>query len=241
MHKQELDKVYEGFHNSNLEQSRDRLIRGKTYRDLSTVWVTPIPQDPPMVPAKVVFQSWMNLMTPMNQMVYKLPVVGMEVGDAYNRAVEVIQENPQLSRAKYMLTVEWDNLPAPDALLKLYESIEKFDVVGGLYWTKGDCGQPMIYGNPDEHPHNFVPQLPQPDTIQRCNGLGMGFTLFRLSMFKKLPKPWFKTLQEYDGSGARAATQDLYFFQNASKEGYKFACDTRVKVGHLDVTTGEVW
>jgi hypothetical protein len=100
----------------------------------------------------------------------------------------------------------------------------------------------MIYGDPKVMPRNFIPQVPVPDSIQACNGLGMGFTLFKLSMFRKVPKPWFKTLQEYDpANGARAATQDLYFFQNAAIEGYKFACDNRVKVGHLDVRSGEVW
>jgi len=241
-HQQELDSIFAGFHNSNLEASRARLVRGSTYENLSTVWVTPIPEDPPMVPAKVVFQSWLNLMMPMNQLVFRLPVVGMEVGDAYNQAVEIILAHPQLSRARYMLTVEWDNLPPPDGLLKLYESMKKFDVVGGLYWTKGELGQPMIYGDPKVMPRNFIPQLPLPDSLQPCNGLGMGFTLFKLAIFKNLAKPWFKTLQEFDPQqGAKAATQDLYFFQNAAKEGYKFACDTRVKVGHLDVTSGQVW
>ena len=35
----------------------------------------------------------------------------------------------------------------------------------------------MCYGNPAEMPLNFVPQIPQPDQITPCNGLGMGFTL----------------------------------------------------------------
>jgi hypothetical protein len=60
-HKQELDSIYQGIHNADLERSRARLVRGQTYQNLSTVWVTHIPEDPPMIPAKVVFQSWMNL------------------------------------------------------------------------------------------------------------------------------------------------------------------------------------
>ena len=37
-----------------------------------------------------------------------------------------------------MLTLEDDNLPPPDGLLRLYESIEAgpYDAVGGLYWTR---------------------------------------------------------------------------------------------------------
>lgn len=239
-HRSNLDKVFEGFHNSDLERSRSRLLSGKTYQNLSTVWVTPIPGK--MIPAKVVFESWLNLMMPMNQMVFRLPVMGMEVGDAYNHAVETILAHPQLSKFKYMLTVEHDNMPPPDGLLKLYESIGKFDAVSGLYWTKGELGQPMIYGDPREMPKSFAPQVPIPNALQECNGLGMGFTLFKLSMFSKVPKPWFKTLQEYSTSeGMKGATQDLFFFNNAAREGFRFACDTRIKVGHMDPESGMVW
>ena len=102
----------------------------------------------------------------------------------------------------------------------------------------------MIYGNPTEMPKSFIPQVPVPDTVQECNGLGMGFNLFRLKMFKdsKLPKPYFKTLVEHTpGIGTKMFTQDLYFYTNAGQLGYKFACDTRVKVGHFSSEEDIVW
>ena len=92
--------------------------------------------------------------------------------------------------------------------------------------------------------YGFIPQIPQADTITPCNGLGMGFNLFKIDMFKdpKIPNPWFQTLQEHiPGIGSRVYTQDLFFFENAGKAGYKFACDTRIKVGHLDPSTDVVW
>ena len=117
--------------------------------------------------------------------------------------------------------MEDDNIPPPDGLIKLYESIGKYDVVSGLYWTKGEAGQPMIYGNPMEVPLSFRPQAPIPDAVQEACGLGMGFNLFKLDMFrdKKLRKPWFKTLQKYDpqGGGSACYTQDLYFYEDARK------------------------
>ena len=42
-------------------------------------------------------------------------------------------------------------------------------------------------------------------------------------------------VQEWTPSGARAFTQDLWFFEQAGAVGLKFACDTRVKVGHYDM------
>lgn len=233
-----MAKSQAGVHNDNAMQSNTRLMRGRTYQDLSTICIIPTRG---IVSVRVV-QSWFNLMAPMNQRFYRMFVQGDEVGAAYNNAIEAILADKTLSTWRYILTMEEDNAPPPDGLLKLYESMDKYSVVAGLYWTKGEGGQPMIYGNPAEMPKNFVPQLPQPDTIQHCNGLGMGFNLFRLDMFKKLEKPWFKTLQEYTpGVGIRSYTQDLYFYERAAMHGHKFACDTRVRVGHYDASTDTMW
>ncbi len=228
-----------GVHNADLERAQARLKKGKQYRDLSTICVVPTRG---MIPARVV-ESWMGLMTPMNNAFFRIFVSGMEVGDAYNAAVETILGHEQLSKFKYLLTLEEDNMPPPDGLLRLYESIDEYAAVGGLYWTKGEGGQPMIYGDPKAM-LTFQPQLVRAESVQECNGLGMGFTLFDMDIFrdKKIPNPWFKTVQEYDPqTGAAVGTQDLYFFANARKAGYRVACDTRVKVGHLSVAEGVVW
>lgn len=229
-----------GIHNQDLKKSQSRLTKGQSYKDLSTIIIVPSRGS---MPTKVV-QSWMNLMMPMNQKTFRMFMLGMEVGEAYNQAIEYILSNPELSTWKYICTIEDDNMPPPDGLIKLYEGIQEYDVVGGLYWTKGEGGQPMIYGNPKEIPLSFRPQMPQIETLQPACGLGMGFNLFKLEIFKnkQLSKPWFKTEQSYkEGIGARSYTQDLYFYENAGKLGYKFACDTRIKVGHYDVNQDLVW
>lgn len=226
-----------GFHNADTEASVARLKKGKQYRDLSTVCVVPTRG---VIAARVV-ESWMGLMTPMNNAFVRVFVQGAEVGDAYNSAVEMILA--QLPQFKYMLTLEEDNIPPPDGLLKLYESMDEYAAVGGLYWTKGEAGQPMIYGDPKAL-LGFQPQIPVVDQVQECNGLGMGFTLFNMDLFRdeKIPKPWFKTVQEWSPEkGGAAGTQDLHFFGNARRAGYRVASDNRVKVGHYDLTNDQIW
>ena len=229
-----------GVHNKDLDSSVDRLEKSKSYRDLSTIIICPTRGQ---IPARVV-QSWMGLMRPMNQKVIgPLFAIGMEVGQAYNSMVEMILNNPDLRNWKYILTIEEDNAPPADGLLKLYESMDKYDVVQGLYWTKGEGGQPMAYGDPKVMPKSFIPQKPIADTVMEVNGLGMGFNLFKLDIFKNpnLPKPWFKTVQEVTQAGARAYTQDLYFFEGAAKCGYRYAVDCRVKVGHYSYEQDIMW
>lgn len=236
---------WKGFHNSD-PGALARLDRSRTYKDLSTICVVPTRG---MIHAKVV-QCWMGMMAPMNQKFLRMFVIGMEVGAAYSSAVDTILAHPDLSKWQYILTLEDDNMPPPDGLLRLYESIEgqvdgkRYDAVGGIYWTKGAGGQPMIYGDPHIMPRNFIPQRPVPESVQPCNGLGMGFTLFRLAMFRdpRIPHPWFRTVQEFTPYvGAKAFTQDLWFFDQAGSVGHKFACDTRVKVGHHELDTDRVW
>ena len=229
-----------GIHNAG--DYTARLEKEKTYRDLSTVIVCPTRG---MIPARIV-QSWQGMIRPMNQKVIgPIFMEGMEVGEAYNQVIKMILENPDLSKFKFILTIEEDNAPPLDGLMKLYESIDDYDAVGGLYWTKGEGGQPMCYGDPKVMPMNFIPQIPTPNTIVSCNGLGMGFTLFRINMLKDARFEygnWFKTKQEVAGDGSvQAYTQDLWFFQKARELGYKFACDARVRVGHYDASNKVMW
>lgn len=220
----------------------ERLDNEKTYKDLSTVIICPTRG---MIPSRVV-ANW-QFMRPMNQKVIgPIFLERMEVGEAYNQGIKMILENPELSKFKYLMTIEEDNYPQfPDGLMKLYENMDKYDCIGGLYWTKGDNGQPMCYGDPSVTPLNFIPRNPVPNTLTPCNGLGMGFNLWRLEMFKDERfeyGKWFKTEQSFEpGVGAKAYTQDLYFFEKAVGLGYKFACDARVPVIHWDEANQKAW
>lgn len=227
-----------GMHNMNPETMR-RLEQGRAYKDLSTICIVPTRG---VITAKVV-QSWMGLIPAMNQKFTRIFAIGLEVGEAYSQTIMNILHHPELSKWKYILTLEEDNMPPPDGLLKLYENIENYAVLGSLYWTKGEGGQPMIYGEGKDGDLHFRPQPPIKD-IQECDGLGMGFTLFQMELFKdpRIEPPWFRTLNDFiPGQGARLMTQDLYFFEKIRKLGYKVACDTRVKVGHYDVGADIVW
>lgn len=220
---------YEGRHNTPTRY--EEWSKLGLYKNLSTIWITPTRGS---MGTRVAF-SWMNVQGGFNQQLVKVMAVGYEVGEAYNKMLVQILSTPSLAKFNYILCVEEDNMPPWNGLHLLYESIQGYDGVGGLYWTKGEAGVPMIWGDPKE-PETFVPQAPLKDTVQECNGLGMGFTLFRLDIFKD-PRfefgKWFVT-----GDGK---TQDLYFCLNAKRMGYRFAVDTRCKVGHFCNLTDVVW
>lgn len=250
-----LSDYTQGKNNVNLEETISRLEKGAAYKDLSTVIIIPsldVTVDTsdlknPKVKGAIhpkVAASWMSMYNPPNQKVCRLFAVGMEVGEAYSRCIENVLAHPELSKYKYILTVETDNLPNPDSFIKLLSQMEdhpEYACIGGLYFTKGEGGCAQIWGDPNSHPLNFRPQLPDlAGGLVECNGTGMGFNLFRMEMFKdeRLRKPWFKTTSSMEEG---IYTQDLYAWTDFKKHGYRAAIDCSVKVGHIDVGSGEVF
>jgi len=228
-----------GRHNENFDASAGRIMQGGTWKKQRIVVLLPASDE---ISSRVSLSLWC-LIFPPNQPVHRMLCLGMEVGDAYSSGIANVLGHPDLSQWEFLLTVEHDNMPPMDGVLNLIESMEKhpeFDAISGLYWTKGHGGVPQIWGDPKDPVLNFRPQPPQPDTVQECCGIGMGFALWKLSIFKdeKLRKPWFKTIASAkEGVG----TQDLYAWNDLRKHGYRCAVDTRVKVGHYDRSDGTVW
>lgn len=231
-----------------LGYERVELIPRSTYRENSTIIVAPTRG---AIHARVV-QAWQSLMAPMNAKKAFFLVSGAEVGDAYTSTIQGILGNPDLSSWHYVLTLEDDVLPPPDAHIRLLEAIENgpYDAVSGIYWTKGDYQMPMAYGDPkrfaetgvlDFRPLDIADQLKAGEIVP-VNGIAMGCSLYRMSIFRDIEPPHFVTVSDWDpGKGARAFTQDLHFCEKAVRAGKKFAVDMRVKCGHLDVQTGIVY
>ena len=133
-----------GKHNSDLDATVNRLVTEGAYKDLSTIVIIPALGS---VPTKAV-SAWWNLYFPPNQKVVKIFAMGMEVGEAYSQCIESILAHPELAKFKYIVTIEHDNIPAPDGVVKLLQAMEnnpQYAGIGGLYYTKGVGGVPQIW------------------------------------------------------------------------------------------------
>ena len=223
-------------------------IPGSTYRDQSTFIIMPSREE--LLHHRVTAALY-GMIAPMNQKRGIVIVTGHEVGVAYNTAVQNVLSDPELSRWRYIMTIETDNLVPADAHKRLLETIEagQWDAVGGLYFTKGDINMPMAYGDPArfestgelEFTPRSVGDAVAAGQVMAVNGVAMGCTLWRLSLFKDIPPPWFVTVDDIVDGKPQGFTQDLYFCKRARMAGRRFAVDCRVKVGHLDLKTGEVY
>ncbi len=235
-----------GHHAQNMPETVARLTRGGSWKHQRIIVVIPAAN---LVPARCVL-SWWNLAFPPNNGVVKIIALGEEVGEAYSNAIEGILAHPDLSKWEYLLTIEMDNAPPADGVIKLVDRMEahpEFAWISGLYFTKGfgsprsdgtgtvggGCAQ--IWGDIRDPAPNYRPMPPDPNGgLIECYGTGQGFALYRLAMFKdeRLSKPWFKTKRGLNGEGI--GTQDLVMAADARKHGYRCAVDCSVKVGHLD-------
>jgi hypothetical protein len=236
-----------GYNNEHMPETHARLTRGGSWKRQRVIVILPAAD---MVATKCVL-SWWNLAFPPNNGVVKIAALGQEVGEAYSNAIEGILNHAELSTWEYILTIESDNAPPADGLIKLLERMEdhpEFAWISGCYFTKGFAAQRtdgtgtsgggvcQIWGDIRDPLQNFRPMPPDPNGgLVECYGTGQGFSLYRLAMFKdpKLKRPWFRTLNGKDGQGI--GTQDLTFAADARKHGYRCAVDCSVKVGHYDL------
>jgi hypothetical protein len=223
---------FAGVHNQNPYSTRARLIKGATWKKQRVIVIIPAGET---IAAKVALSHW-NLAFPPNNGVLRILAQGLEVGEAYSMAIENVLAHPDLSQWEYLLTIEHDNAPPCDGVIRLIERMEahpEFAAISGAYFTKGEGGVLQAWGDPTDPVVNYRPQLPVAGALVECCGLGQGFCLYRLSMFKdaRLRRPWFKTVAGKEGVG----TQDLFFWSDARKHGYRCAVDCSVLVGHYDL------
>jgi hypothetical protein len=243
-----IENVHTALEDHGVGFTRVMTHQGSSYKDVSTIVI--VPSREPTFHFKVV-QSWQNLIAPMNQKRAFIFAINDEVGVAYTNTIKAILADPELSKWKYVMTLESDNIQPPDAHVRLIETIEagKYDGVSGLYWTKGEVNMPMAYGDPDEYlrtgrldfkPRDVRVALTQ-GQVMEVNGIAMGCSLYRLDVFRDVEPPWFVTVADVVDGVPQGFTQDLYFCKNAKQKGKRFAVDMRVRVGHLDLASGIVY
>ena len=234
---------FQGRLGESANESVARFDRASEWKKSRVISITPAAED---IPVKVALTHW-NLVFPPNQNCVRVAAQGMEVGKAYDNTIKAVLAHPAFTDFEFILTIEHDNTPPHDGLLKLIDAMHAHPVlscISGLYFIKGLGGYPQIWGDPSDKELNFRPQRPDlSGNLVECQGTGMGFALWRTSMFKemlkneKLEGRLFETVEGTLGM----ATQDLSFWTKARPLGYRCAVHCGVKVGHYEKETDTVW
>lgn len=167
-------------------------------------------------------------------------VYGKEIGYARNKLAKAALERG----CKYLFFLGDDVVAPPHSLRQLIyrmENTPEIDVVGGVYVAKADPAAPLVFkGNGQGSYWDW-----KIGEFFECTGLGMDCTLIRTDVLKKIPEPWFLTVDTDSFVDAKPAaeswTEDLYFCKKVTDIGGKIYCDAAIICEHHDVYTQKAW
>lgn len=166
------------------------------------------------------FASYMNLVKPSHVLITDNTI---PLDEARNGLVSTfLVKRPH---SEYLLFWDYDCLPKPDALFRLWNNQE--DICSGLYFQKGPPFYPLmsVRGRIPGGDEGFVYLLDwEPGKKYYVHGIGLGFVLIKRRVFEKIDYPWFR----FD-----IFSEDYYFCEKVRKAGFKIAVDTGVVVKHL--------
>lgn len=161
--------------------------------------------------------------------------VQVKVFNSFDRPVDenynnIVQEAIN-DKADYLVTVEDDTFPQPDAIVKLYELLKQnpMSAVGAWYPKKEESRQGVHIILKDGE----RTQLKADGGIHEVYTMAMGCSIYPVKMFTEIPYPWFKT--------TAILSQDSFFSQLAREKGYKLLVDTSVKCKHICRITGKIF
>ncbi len=168
-----------------------------------------------------------------------------EIGRARNLVMERVLSVPQEQRPEFIFFFGDDMIPGFDCLLNLWEAARKdptWDVLAALYYVKQDYWPvPILWREEVPGPLREGEHY-QAGEVVASDICGLDFTLVRPEIFEKIPPPWFKTgPTETETGGIWLHTEDAWMVRKVKDAGGKVGVHTGVRVGHLDVRTGEVY
>lgn len=104
-------------------------------------------------------------------------------------------------------------------------------VCGGIYCTREENPQPLVFmeiGGGSFYEWKLGDIFP-------CAALGCGAMMIKTKVFKDVPKPWFKEVDECPGPQivSEKMTEDFYFCKKVAEAGYKVLAHGGVLAGHI--------
>ena len=139
---------------------------------------------------------------------------------------EVITQKAIELGSTHLLFVDDDMTFEPDAFNRLFD--RKKEIIGVATHLR-QFPLTSTLKDLDENGNKIWEEYP--DGLIKCAGVGTGFLLIDLSVFKKIPQPWY--FFESNDKGELVCGEDMWFCRKAIKAGYDIWADSTIKVGHL--------
>jgi SAM-dependent methyltransferase len=136
---------------------------------------------------------------------------------------------------EYLCFLDHDQILQHDTVIQLWKY--NLPVVGGLYFERSYPHLPLIYNFSNEGQtirvlHDY------PKGLIQCDVLGMGCSLWKTSIFKQFPAPWFTYEKKGRGIGTENwGTEDISVFAKLKELNIPVHIDTNLTVGHTGMYT----
>ncbi len=150
-------------------------------------------------------------------------IIAWEGCNVHQCRINIVKE-AQKYNCTHLLFIDYDMLFEPDVAEKLLARDK--DIIGVNSMVRGLplASTVKIHNEKGEKAYEVSGECFE------CQAVGTGIMLIKMSVFDKLPKPWF--FYEQDGDDMKTGS-DMWFCNKAKEAGFKVWCDSSVKVGHI--------
>jgi hypothetical protein len=150
---------------------------------------------------------------------------------------ELIAKEAVRLDADYVLYIDTDMTFPADALTKLLSRNK--EIIGVMYNYKGTPPRPTAKLDPKykdeckviEKNGEVFGSITDETKPFRCRAVGTGFFIIKVSVLKKLERPYFTFIPETENN--EVVGEDVYFCDKAREAGYEIWCDPTIKIGHI--------
>lgn len=127
-----------------------------------------------------------------------------------------------LAKATHLFFLDTDMVFPTNTLVRLLQHDK--DIVGAVYSQRAAPFHPLGVTKEGEHKHVTR-------GLHAMKIIPTGCMLIRMSVFSKIPKPWFNTVAD----GEQLLGEDYFFCDQARRAGFEVWCDGDLsrEVGHI--------
>lgn len=158
--------------------------------------------------------------------------LSIQIGGYAARNRNALVEMAREKNATHLMFIDNDMIFPPSGVVRLLDHDK--DIVGAAYNARGVPDKPIIstVKLSDDYTSGKISDVQIPSQLFKCFGMGTGFMLIKMGVFKKLKKPYFVAFEDEDGTHH---TEDIEFCKRAISAGIDVWCSPTINMGHIGV------
>jgi len=151
-----------------------------------------------------------------------------------NGPIDALRNNLVIQAEKnncsHIVMMDTDMIYHPETIVRLIA--HKLPIVGALCYRRYPPFDPLLLKGDPIVGYESMDEWQENELIE-VDATGTGCLLFNMSVFRKMPAPWFKFRDNPNNSIGGVIGEDVGFCWDLKKAGYKIFVDTSIPSKHL--------